>query len=371
MSQQEALLSVRDGEGLLREVGDGTIRTSFDDGDSDESRKWSWRKFYAFVGPGWLMSLAYLDPGNLEADLQQGAYTKYSLVWVLFWATIIGLILQELSSRIAVVTGQNLAQVATTHYSTATNRFLYLMMEIAIIGSDIQEVLGSAIGINLLSNGKIDLVTGCLITGLDTFTFLFIHIKGVRYLEALVCILIGTMAICFFINWGEVDVNSGELAKGWTLPTIKSYAVMQAVGTIGAVIMPHNLYLHSGLVLSRKINRNDQGRVDEAKKYFFVEAVLALAFSFLINLAIVSTFAEYFFDEDCAKDGYCCMPDSSFVHEDDKIRRCQGFDGGNGESSAVARLALTPQGRHLTISWASSVNTCGGLAFSPLVKHQP
>jgi len=137
------------------------------------------------------------------------------------------------------------------------------MMEIAIIGSDIQEVLGSAIGINILSNGKISLVAGCLITGLDTFTFLFIHFKGVRYLEALVCALITTMAVCFFINWGEVSVDGGELAKGWTLPIIKSYAIMQAVGTIGAVIMPHNLYLHSGLVLSRKIDRSKPEKVSK------------------------------------------------------------------------------------------------------------
>ena len=111
------------------------------------------------------------------------------------------------------------------------------MSQVAIIGSDIQEVLGSAIAIKLLSNNKIDLVYGCLITGIDTFTFLFVHKCGARYLEAMICALIFTMAVCFFINWGEVDVNGGELAAGWFIPYVKSYAIMQAVGTIGAVIM--------------------------------------------------------------------------------------------------------------------------------------
>ena len=167
------------------------------------------------------MSLAYLDPGNLEADLQQGAYTKYTLVWVLFTATVIGLVLQELSSRLGVATGVDLAVNSKSYFSRAQSVFLYIMMEIAIIGSDIQEVLGSAIAIKLLSNNKIDLVYGCLITGIDTFTFLFVHKCGARYLEAMICALIFTMAVCFFINWGEVDVSGEELASGWFIPYCK------------------------------------------------------------------------------------------------------------------------------------------------------
>jgi natural resistance-associated macrophage protein len=278
---------------------------------------------------GWLMSLAYLDPGNLEADLQQGAYTNYKLVWVLFAATAIGLVLQELSSRLGVVTGEDLAVNSKTYFTKSQSRFLYVMMEIAIIGSDIQEVLGSAIAIKLLSNNKIDLVWGCLITGLDTFTFLFVHKCGARYLEALICALIFTMAACFFINWGEVDVDGAELAQGWFIPYVQSYAIMQAVGTIGAVIMPHNLYLHSGLVQSREVPKEDVGLVKDANRYFFWEATLALTFSYFINLALVSTFAEYFFDEHCASDNYACMPDSAFSDSGDMHDPCgDGFHCG-------------------------------------------
>jgi len=207
------------------------------------------------------------------------------------------------------------------------------MMELAIVGSDVQEVLGSAIAIYLLSNHKIDLVWGCLITGLDTFTFLFIHKCGARVLEAAIFALIFTMAVCFFVNWAEVDVSTSDLFQGAVLPlsAIKQYAVMQAVGTIGAVIMPHNLYLHSGLVLSREVDPKDSGKVKEACRYFFIEAAAALAFSFMINLAIVSTFAEFFFDEKCAAaDGgpYACMPVESF--EDDSATPgdlCGDMDG--------------------------------------------
>ncbi|GMI12971.1 hypothetical protein TrLO_g11068 [Triparma laevis f. longispina] len=297
--------------------------------EGEKKYPWSWKKFWQFTGPGWLMSLAYLDPGNLEADLQQGAYTNYTLVWVLFAATVIGLILQELSSRLGVVTGEDLAVNSKSYFTKTQSRFLYIMMEIAIIGSDIQEVLGSAIAIKLLSGNKIDLVWGCLITGLDTFTFLFVHKCGARYLEALICALIFTMAACFFINWGEVDVDGSELAQGWFIPYVQSYAIMQAVGTLGAVIMPHNLYLHSGLVQSREVPKDDVGLVKDANRYFFWEAALALTFSYFINLALVSTFAEYFFDEHCAEDNYACMPDSAFSDSGDMHDSCgDGFHCG-------------------------------------------
>ena len=136
------------------------------------------------------MSLAYLDPGNLESDLQQGAYTGMQLVWVLWWATVMGLVLQEMATRIAIVTGADLAQTVRARYPRALTYIVYVMMEIAVIGSDIQEVVGSAISINLLSGGRVAVWVGCLITGLDTFTFLAVHYLGVRYLEALICSLV-------------------------------------------------------------------------------------------------------------------------------------------------------------------------------------
>ena len=125
----------------------------------------SWRKLWRFAGPGWLMSLAYLDPGNLESDLQQGAYTGYRLVWVLFWATVMGLVLQEMSARLGIVTGRDLAQTVRAGYPRWLNYVIYVNMEIAVIGSDIQEVVGTGIAIYLLSNKAVPVWAGCLITG--------------------------------------------------------------------------------------------------------------------------------------------------------------------------------------------------------------
>jgi len=298
--------------------------SSLDPFSTVENYPWSWKKFLQFVGPGWLMSLAYIDPGNLESDLQTGAYTRYALVWVLFWATVVGLLLQNLSSRLGVVTGRDLAQNSRDYFTRPKSIFLYLMMELAIIGSDLQEVLGSAIAIKLLSNNRIDLVYGCLITGLDTFTFLFVHHCGARYLEALIFALIFSMAVAFFVNWGEVDVDRAALAAGWFIPSAKQYAIMQAVGLVGSVIMPHNLFLHSGLVQSRGVDVNDAGRVREANRYFLAEAVMALSLSYVINLAILSTFAEYFYDEGCAPQKHACMPNSAFSEHAERFGACGG-----------------------------------------------
>eukprot|EP00927_Polykrikos_kofoidii_P067096 TRINITY_DN62619_c0_g1_i1.p1 TRINITY_DN62619_c0_g1~~TRINITY_DN62619_c0_g1_i1.p1 ORF type:complete len:535 (-),score=71.77 TRINITY_DN62619_c0_g1_i1:24-1628(-) len=287
--------------------GDGEVEVfSEDDCESPEDPNaplrfnFKWKKLLRFMGPGWLMSLAYLDPGNLESDLQQGAYTGMSLVWVLFWATIVGLILQEMSARIGVVTGRDLAQNVKAGYPKWLCWVIYVNMEIAVIGSDIQEVVGSGIALNLLSSGAIPVWVGCIITGVDTFTFLAVHYLGVRYLEALIVVLIGTMSICFFVNWGETPTDVGALVHGWLVPTVPAYGVTQAVGIVGAVIMPHNLYLHSGLVLSRNVDRNSPRRVYEAINYNFIESALALLFSFFLNLAIVSTNANSFFVPECA-----------------------------------------------------------------------
>tara|TARA_B110001452_G_scaffold197469_1_gene167391 strand:+ start:1102 stop:1836 length:735 start_codon:yes stop_codon:yes gene_type:complete len=154
---------------------DGDAEEAPEDPESIPAFHFSWRKLFKFMGPGWLMSLAYLDPGNLESDLQQGAYTGMQLLWVLFWATVMGLVLQCLSARLGVVTGRDLAQTVKQEYPPWLNYVIYVMMEIAVIGSDIQEVVGSAIAITLLSQGAIPVWAGCIITGLDTFTFLAVH----------------------------------------------------------------------------------------------------------------------------------------------------------------------------------------------------
>lgn len=264
----------------------------------------SWKLLWAYTGPGWLMSIAYLDPGNLESDLQAGAYTGFELIWVLFWATVIGFALQVLAARLGTVTGKNLAEVCREEYPRCVSLGLWLMTELAIIGSDIQEVVGSAIALKILFG--LPLWAGALLTGLDTFTFLLIHYFGVRKLEFVFALLILFMCACFFLVFGYSNPSFSNIMQGF-VPGASDYAVEQAVGIIGAVIMPHNIYLHSALVQSRKVNRKSAVKVAEANKYFAIEAAIALFVSFLINLAVVAVFSEAFFSNEaplfCASNG--------------------------------------------------------------------
>ncbi|XP_023688987.2 natural resistance-associated macrophage protein 2 isoform X1 [Paramormyrops kingsleyae] len=259
----------------------------------------SFRKLWAFTGPGFLMSIAYLDPGNIESDLQSGAKAGFKLLWVLLGATIIGLLLQRLAARLGVVTGMHLAEVCNRQYPTVPRIILWFMVELAIIGSDMQEVIGCAIAFNLLSAGRIPLWAGVLITIFDTFVFLFLDKYGLRKLEAFFGFLITIMAITFGYEYVVAGPNQGELLKGMFLPYCKDCGPVQleqAVGIVGAVIMPHNIYLHSALVKSRQVDRTNKKEVKEANKYFFIESAVALFVSFLINVFVVAVFAEAFYD---------------------------------------------------------------------------
>uniref|UniRef100_A0A8C8J9K2 Solute carrier family 11 member 2 n=1 Tax=Oncorhynchus tshawytscha TaxID=74940 RepID=A0A8C8J9K2_ONCTS len=222
----------------------------------DDSQMWfSFRKLWAFTGPGFLMSIAYLDPGNIESDLQSGAKAGFKVPRIVLW----------------------------------------LMVELAIIGSDMQEVIGCAIAFNLLSSGRIPLWGGVLITIIDTFVFLFLDKYGLRKLEAFFGVLITIMAITFGYEYVTVRPDQGELLKGMFMPYCEGCGPVQleqAVGIVGAVIMPHNIYLHSALVKSRQIDRSSKKELKEANKYFFIESTIALFLSFLINVFVVAVFAE-------------------------------------------------------------------------------
>ncbi|XP_054265850.1 protein Malvolio-like isoform X3 [Macrosteles quadrilineatus] len=257
--------------------------------------KFSWRKLWAFTGPGFLMSIAYLDPGNIESDLQSGTLAKYKLLWLLMSATILGLVMQRLSARLGVVTGLHLAEMCYRKYRTVPRIFLWLMTEVAIIGSDMQEVIGTAIALYLLSNKLIPLWIGVLITATDTFSFLLLDRYGLRKLECLFAFLITVMAISFGYEFIVVKPDVGQMLKGLVIPWCEgcsSDALLQGVGIIGAVIMPHNLYLHSGLVKSRNIDRKNTAKVREANLYYFVESTIALAVSLVINVFVVAVFAH-------------------------------------------------------------------------------
>uniref|UniRef100_A0AAY5KCF6 Solute carrier family 11 member 2 n=1 Tax=Esox lucius TaxID=8010 RepID=A0AAY5KCF6_ESOLU len=263
----------------------------------DVTKIFSFRKLWAFTGPGFLMSIAYLDPGNIESDLQSGAKAGFKLLWVLLVATIIGLLLQRLGARLGVVTGMHLAEVCHRQYPVP-RIILWFMVELAIIGSDMQEVIGCAIAFNLLSVGRIPLWGGVLITITDTFVFLFLDKYGLRKLELFFGFLITIMAISFGYEYVKVGPDQGELLKGMFLPYCQGCGtpqMEQAVGIVGAVIMPHNIYLHSALVKSRQIDRGNKKEVKEANKYYFIESTIALFVSFLINVFVVAVFAEAFY----------------------------------------------------------------------------
>ncbi|XP_033763009.1 natural resistance-associated macrophage protein 2-like isoform X1 [Pecten maximus] len=257
----------------------------------------SFRKLWAFTGPGFLMSIAYLDPGNIESDLQAGSVAGFRLLWILMSATILGLLMQRLSARLGVVTGMHLAEICYTQYPKVPRLVLWIMVEIAIIGSDMQEVIGTAIAFYLLSDGKIPLYAGVIITIADTFTFLLLDKYGLRKLEAFFGFLITAMAITFGYQYVIVKPDQGEVIKGLFVPYCDGCGpkqILQAVGIIGAIIMPHNIYLHSALVKSREVDKTDKQEVKEANKYFFIEAAIALFVSFIINLFVTAVFAEGF-----------------------------------------------------------------------------
>ncbi len=263
--------------------------------DSGE-RCWgfSFKKVWAFTGPGFLMSIAYLDPGNIESDLQSGSRGGYDLLWLLLVSTVLGLILQRLSARLGVVSGKNLAEVCQENYPRFPRYMLWLMVEVAIIGSDMQEVIGTAIALYLLSLRQIPLWAGVLITMVDTFFFLLLDKYGLRKLEIFFAFLIGVMAVTFGYEFFRADISYISILKGLFIPSIPSGEVKIAVGIVGAIIMPHNIYLPSALVRSRDIERDQPKKVKEANFYYLIESTAALFVSFLINLSVVSVFAASF-----------------------------------------------------------------------------
>uniref|UniRef100_A0AAQ5ZBC2 Solute carrier family 11 member 2 n=1 Tax=Amphiprion ocellaris TaxID=80972 RepID=A0AAQ5ZBC2_AMPOC len=281
-------------------VEDEPFSTYFEEKVPIPESAFSFRKLWAFTGPGFLMSIAYLDPGNIESDLQSGAKAGFKLLWVLLGATIIGLLLQRLAARLGVVTGMHLAEVCNRQYPTVPRILLWLMVELAIIGSDMQEVIGCAIALNLLSVGRIPLWAGVLITITDTFVFLFLDKYGLRKLEAFFGFLITVMAVSFGYEYVLVKPDQPQLLKGMFVPYCSGCGPVQleqAVGIVGAVIMPHNIYLHSALVKSREVDRKNKKEVKEANKYFFIESTIALFVSFLINVFVVAVFAQAFYNK--------------------------------------------------------------------------
>ncbi|KAF7136390.1 hypothetical protein RHSIM_Rhsim08G0206400 [Rhododendron simsii] len=220
--------------------------------------KKSWRNLFAYMGPGFLVSIAYIDPGNFATDLQAGAQYKYGLLWIILVASCAALIIQSLAANLGVVTGKHLAEHCRAEYSKVPNFILWILAESAIVACDIPEVIGTAFALNMLF--RIPVWCGVLLTGLSTLILLALQQYGVRKLEFLIAFLVFTIAACFFMELGYAKPNASEVLNGLFVPQLKGNgATGLAISLLGAMVMPHNLFLHSALVLSRKVPRSVNG----------------------------------------------------------------------------------------------------------------
>ena len=254
--------------------------------------KTGWRKFMAFIGPAYLISVGYMDPGNWATDIAGGSAFGYRLIWILFVSNLIALLLQSLSARLGIVRGLDLAQASKHTYNRFVNFCLYILAQIAIIACDLAEIIGMAIGLNLLFH--LPLIWGVSLTITDTVLMLFLMNKGMRKLEGFIVSMIFIIGLSFLIEMFIVHPDTVAIAKGFVPSMLSGNALYLAIGIIGATVMPHNLYLHSSLVQTRKINRTEAG-IKSAIKFNVFDTVIALNVAFVVNAAILILAASAFF----------------------------------------------------------------------------
>jgi len=255
-----------------------------------------WRKFFAFAGPGFLVAVGYMDPGNWATDLAGGARFGYSLLWIIMLSNLMAILLQHLCIKLGVVTGRDLAQACRDDYPRPVAWFLWILAELAIAATDLAEVVGSAIGLQLLFG--IPLLWGCIITSFDVLVVLYLQNRGFRYLEAIVFTLVATVGLCFLAEVLFSRPDMGAVIVGF----IPSSGVFRdqaqlyvAIGIIGATVMPHNLYLHSSIVQTRRYRRDDAA-LAEAVRYASIDSTAALMCALFINAAILVVAAATFHD---------------------------------------------------------------------------
>jgi manganese transport protein len=253
-----------------------------------------WRKILAFAGPGYLVAVGYMDPGNWATDLAGGSRFGYTLLSVVLLSNLMAVLLQGLASKLGIVTGRDLAQACRDHYSLPVNYALWFLCEIAIAACDLAEVIGSAIALNLLFG--IPLTAGVVITALDVLLLLYLQNRGVRVLEALVITLVATVGACFLFEIILARPDPAGVLSGF-LPTPQILAnpemLYVAIGILGATVMPHNLYLHSSIVQTRSYEETPEGK-REAVKFAFIDSTIALSFALFINAAILIVAAASF-----------------------------------------------------------------------------
>jgi len=258
-----------------------------------------WKHWRAFVGPAILVSVGYIDPGNWGTDLQAGAQFKYRLLWVVGLASLMAIFMQIIAARLGVVTGKDLAQCCRDWYPKWTRWPNWLMSEIAIGACDLAEVLGSAVALNLLFH--IPLIWAVIITGLDVLLLLALQSLGMRTIEAIVVLLIATIGACYFIELfvlPQTKPSFLEMGRALISPSLREAGMLYvAVAIIGATVMPHNLYLHSALVQSRKLQQ-DVPSMRKAIQFNTIDSTVALAVAFFVNAAILVLAAIVFFGKE-------------------------------------------------------------------------
>jgi manganese transport protein len=253
-----------------------------------------WRKLWAFSGPGFVVAVGYMDPGNWATDIAGGSRFAYRLIFVLMLANLMAVLLQTLAARLGIVTQRDLAQACRAYYSRRASLALWVLCEIAIAACDLAEVIGSAVALNLLFG--LPLIWGVCVTSLDVLAILYLQHRGFRLLEAIVVVLIGTIGTCYLLEIILVKPDLAAIGRGF-IPTAELFTNREmlyiAIGILGATVMPHNLYLHSSLVQTRAIERTRAG-LKTAMRYNFLDSVIALNLAFFINAAILVMAAASF-----------------------------------------------------------------------------
>lgn len=271
------------------------------------SEKKGFKKLLAFLGPAYLVSVGYMDPGNWATDIAGGSQFGYRLIWVLLLSNLIALLLQSLSARLGIVKGLDLAQASRNTYPRWANFPLYILAQIAIIACDLAEIIGMAIGLQLLFG--LPLIWGISITILDTVLLLFLMNKGMRTMESFILSMVFIVGLSFLVEMFIVQPEFKEVVMGLEPSFLEGNALYIAIGIIGATVMPHNLYLHSSLVQTREIKRTPQG-IKEAIRFNLIDTSIALNLAFFVNAAILILAAAAFY-----KNGYHGVAEIQDAHK--------------------------------------------------------
>jgi len=298
------------------------------------------RKLLAFAGPGFLVAVGYMDPGNWATDLAGGSKYNYTLLSVILLSNLMAVLLQSLCVKLGVVTGRDLAQACRDHYSRPVSMGLWLIAEIAIAACDLAEVIGSAIALNLLFG--VPLIWGVCLTALDVLLILFLQQRGFRLIEAIVISLIGTIAVCFTLEIIFSQPSFAGIVKGFLIPSaqiVRDPTMLYiAIGILGATVMPHNLYLHSAIVQTRRYERTREG-MREAIKFCTIDSTIALTLALFVNAAILIVSAATFY-----KHGY-----GDVAEIQDAYKLLTPLLGVTGASTVFA-LALLASGQNSTLT---------------------